>query len=165
MNKYLKFEYWNTCDLGYIYYQGGQHFIFYLDADVLEPFHEDVEDGQENGDGEFIPTYRKQTKRYRIRTGLLSDYLIDAIQRMKLNDNIELTFKTGEVEQIYNVDIDVEWQFEKYLQQGMATITFDMREGVLLTSCCDNLIVGERGFTVDSEELTVDSTEVTVDMQ
>ena len=40
MNKYLKFEYWNTCDLGNIYYQGGQHFIFYLDADVGEPIHE-----------------------------------------------------------------------------------------------------------------------------
>ena len=39
MNKYLKFEYWNTCDLGNIYYQGGQHFWFYLDGDVLEPFH------------------------------------------------------------------------------------------------------------------------------
>ena len=58
MNKYLKFEYWNTCDLGNIYYQGGQHFIFYLDADVGEPIHEEVEEGQENGDGDFIPTYR-----------------------------------------------------------------------------------------------------------
>ena len=45
MNKYLKFEYWNTCDLGNIYYQGGQHFWFYLDADILEPFHEETEDG------------------------------------------------------------------------------------------------------------------------
>lgn len=165
MNKYLKLEYWNTCDLGNIYYQGGQKFWFYLDADVAEPFHEDVEDGQENGDGEFIPTYRRQMKRYIIRTGLLSDYLIDAIQRMKLHDNIYLTFKTGEIEQIYNVDVEVEWQFEKFLHQGMVTMTFDMREGVLLTSCCDNLVVGERGFTADSTELTADSTEVTVDMQ
>lgn len=143
MNKYLKFEYWNTCDLGNIYYQGGQHFIFYLDADVGEPIHEDVEEGQENGDGDFIPTYRRQMKRYRIRTGLVPDYLIDAIQRMKLHDNIELTFKSGEVEQIYNVDVEAEWQFERYAWQGTLTITFDMDETITIGACCDNLVVGE----------------------
>jgi hypothetical protein len=140
-NKYLKFEYWNTCDLGNIYYQGGQHFWFYLDGDVLEPFHEDTEDGQEDGEGDFIPTYRRQMKRYRIRTSLIPDYLIDAIQRMKLHDNIELTFKTGEVEQIYNLDIEPEWQFEKYCWQGTVTMTFDMDEKVVLGACCDNLTV------------------------
>ena len=141
MNKYLKFEYWNTCDLGNIYYQGGQHFIFYLDADVAEPFHEEVEDGQENGDGDFIPTYRRQMKRYRIRTGLIPDYLIDAIQRMKLHDHIELTFKSGEVEQIYNIDVEPEWQFEKYAWQGTVTLTFDMDESITVGACCDNLTV------------------------
>jgi hypothetical protein len=143
MNKYLKFEYWNTCDLGNIYYQGGQHFWFYLNGDVLEPFHEDIEDGQEDGEGDFVPTYRRQMKRYKIRTALVPDYLIDAIQRMKLHDHIELTFKTGEVEQIYNLDIEVEWQFEKYCWQGTVTMTFDMDEKVVLGSCCDNLTVGD----------------------
>jgi len=141
MNKYLKFEYWNTCDLGNIYYQGGQHFIFYLDADVGEPIHEEVEEGQENGDGDFIATYRRQMKRYRIRTGLIPDYLIDAIQRMKLHDHIELTFKSGEVEQIYNVDVEAEWQFEKYAWQGTVTLTFDMDESITVGACCDNLTV------------------------
>ena len=140
-NKYLKFEYWNTCDLGNIYYQGGQHFWFFLDADVLEPFTEDTEDGQENGDGDFIPTYRKQVKKYRIKSGLISDYLVDAIQRMKLHDNIYITFKSGEVEQIFNVDVEAEWQFEKYLSQATVTITFDMDEKIIIGACCDNLTV------------------------
>ena len=143
MNKYLKFEYWNTCDLGNIYYQGGQHFIFYLDADVGEPIHEEVEEGQENGDGDIIPTYRRQMKRYRIRTGLIPEYLIDAIQRMKLHDNIELTFKSGEIEQIYNVDCEAEWQFEKYAWQGTVTITFDIDESITVGACCDNMTVTE----------------------
>lgn len=136
MNKYLKIEYWNTCDLGKIYYQGGQQFYFYLDGDVLEPAHEDTEDGHENGDGEFIPTYRKQVKRYTIRTALVSDYLIDAIHRMKLHDNIYLTFKTGERERIYNVEVSVDWVFERFLHQGMVTLTFDIGEGVTLSACC-----------------------------
>ncbi len=167
MNKYLKLEYWNTCDLGNLYYQDGQKFWFFLDADIMEPFHEDVEDGQENGEGSFVPTYRKQMKRYIIRTGLLSDYLIDAIQRMKLHDNIWITFKSGEIEQVYNVDVAVEWQFEKYLHQGTVSLTFDMNESVLLTSCCNNLstsraLISE--ITSDSTEYTADDTITTVDM-
>ena len=164
MNKYLKFEYWNTCDLGNIYYQGGQHFIFYLDADVGEPIHEEVEEGQENGDGDFIPTYRRQMKRYRIRTGLIPDYLIDAIQRMKLHDHIELTFKTGEIEQIYNVDIEPEWVFEKRLWQALVTITFDMDEKVIVSGCCDNLTVEQvERITADSTFITADETDITAD--
>ncbi len=141
MNKYLKFEYWNTCDLGNIYYQGGQKFLFYLDGDVLEPFHEDTEDGQEDGEGDFIATYRRQMKRYRIRTALVPDYLVDAMQRMKLHDNIWLTFKTGEIERVYNVDVEVDWQFEKYCWQGTVVLTFDMDEKVIIGACCDNLTV------------------------
>ena len=153
MNKYLKFEYWNTCDLGNIYYQGGQHFIFYLDADVGEPIHEEVEEGQENGDGDFIPTYRRQMKRYRIRTGLIPDYLIDAIQRMKLHDTIELTFKSGEIEQIYNVDVEPEWQFEKYAWQGTVTLTFDIDESITVGACCDNLVVQTGGGEPEPEPI------------
>ena len=153
MNKYLKFECWNTCDLGNIHYQDGQHFIFYLDADVGEPIHEEVEEGQENGDGDFIPTYRRQMKRYRIRTGLIPDYLIDAIQRMKLHDNIELTFKSGEVEQIYNVDVEPEWQFEKYAWQGTMTLTFDMDESITVGACCDNLVVQTGGGEPEPEPI------------
>jgi len=63
------------------------------------------------------------------------------MQRMKLHDNIELTFKTGEVEQIYNVEIEAEWVFEKYLWQAIATLTFDMDEKVVISGCCDNMTV------------------------
>jgi hypothetical protein len=142
-NKYLKFEYWNTCDLGNIYYQGGQHFWFFLDGDVGEPFYEEVEDGQENGDGDFVPTYRRQIKKYLIKSSLVPDYLVDAMKRMELHDNIELTWKTGEVEQIYNVSVEPEWQFEKYCHQATVTITFDMDEKITVGACCDNLTVGE----------------------
>jgi hypothetical protein len=82
-------------------------------------------------------------KRYRIRTGLIPDYLIDAIQRMKLHDHIELTFKSGEVEQIYNIDVEPEWQFEKYAWQGTVALTFDMDESITVGACCENLTVGE----------------------
>jgi len=122
---------------------GGQHFWFFLDGDVLEPFHEETEDGQENGEGDFIPTFRRGMKRYRIRTGLVPDYMVDAIQRMKLHDHIELTFKTGEIEQIYNVDVEMEWQFEKYCHQATVVLTFDMDEKIVVGSCCDNLTVGD----------------------
>ena len=137
MNKVLKLEYWNTCDIGNVFYQGGQHFWFFLNADVGEAFHEITEDGQENGDGDFVPTYRRQIKRYLIRTELLPGYLIDALYFIRLHDNIYLTLKSGEVEKIQNVQIEHEWQFEKYL--ATAVITFDMDEKVIVGACCDNM--------------------------
>ena len=152
MNKYLKFEYWNTCDLGNIYYQGGQTFRFFLDADVGEPFYEEVEDGQENGDGDFVPTFRRQIKKYTIRTGLLPEHLIDAMKRMELHDHVELTFKTGEVEQIYNVSIENEWQFEKRSDQTTAVISFDIDEKVTTGACCDNLVVGALNGVLINED-------------
>jgi len=60
---------------------------------------------------------------------------------MKLHDTIELTFKSGEIEQIYNVDCEPEWQFEKYAWQGTVTLTFDMDESITVGACCDNLTV------------------------
>jgi len=137
MNKVLKIEYWNTCDIGNVYYQGGHHFWFFLDADVGEPFHEITEDGQENGDGDFVPTFRRHLKKYQIKTGLLPEYLIDALYFMRLHDNIEITLKSGEKEPIYNVNVEHEWAFEKYF--AMATITFDMDEKVVVGACCNNM--------------------------
>lgn len=138
MNKFLKFEYWDDCDIGNLYYQGGQHFWFYLDADVGETFYEEVEKGEENENGDFIPTYRRQIKKYTIRTGLLPEFFIDALYRMKLHEYIYLTWKTGEVERIYNVTVEHEWQFdEKYY--ALCTIKFDMNEVVVLSGCCTNL--------------------------
>lgn len=138
MNKYLKVEYWNECDLGFIYYQGGQHFWFYLDADVSEPQYEEVEEGKETEEGEFVATYKRQVKKYIIRTGLLPEFLVDMLYRMKLHDHILLTFKTGEVEYIKNVEVTHEWAFTQK-QFALVTIKFDMDEKVIIGGCCTNL--------------------------
>jgi hypothetical protein len=140
MNKYLRLEYWNSCDLGSIYYQGGIKFIKYLDADVGEPFYEEVEDGQENGDGDFVATFRRQIKKYTIRTELLQEFECDALKRMELHDSIYLTLKTGEIVQMFNVSVEVEWMFEeKYY--ATCVITFDIDEKITVSACCDNLTV------------------------
>lgn len=101
---------------------------------MQESFCEEVEDGQENGDGDFIPVYRRQIKRYQIKTEPLPEFFIDALYRMRLHDFVQMTWKSGEIEMIYNVVVAHEWQFDKKL--ATATITFDMNEKVLVTGCC-----------------------------
>ena len=137
MNLYLKLEYWNSCDLGEIPYSviPDLKFLIYLDADVSEPFEEYEEEGEEDGFKEFVPTFRITTKKYKIKTDLLPEHLIDAIQRMKLHDNILLTFKTGQVEQIFHTEIEIEYPFDD--RYARATITFDIGEKLIIGNCCN----------------------------
>lgn len=137
MNKYLKLEYWNTCDLGDIPYSviDDLKFTIYLDADVSEPFEEYEEEGEEDGFKEFTPTFRRSTKKYKIKTDLLPESLIDALQRMKLHNNIQLTYKTGQVETIYHVTIETDYPFDD--RYAKATITFDIGEKIIVGKCCN----------------------------
>jgi hypothetical protein len=137
MNQYLKLEYTNTCDLGEIPYSSVADLLFliYLDADVTETFEEYEEEGEEDGFKEFTPTFRRTTKKYKIKTDLLPEHLIDALQRMKLHDSIQLTFKTGQVETIYHVTVETDYPFDD--RYAKATITFDIGERVVVGKCCN----------------------------
>jgi hypothetical protein len=136
MNTYLKLEYTNSCDLGEIPYSviDDLVFVIYLDADVSETFEEYEEEGEENGYKEFTPTFRRTTKKYKIKTDLLPEHLIDALQRMKLHDTITLTFKTGQVETINHVTIETDYPFDD--RYAKAVITFDIGEKVVVGKCC-----------------------------
>lgn len=163
---FLKLEFWSDCSLGAIYYGTDMHFIIYLDADVEQMFFEESEEGQENGDGDFVPSFRRQLKRYKIITQELPEHMVDALYRMKLNDYIQLTWKTGEIDDIYNIQVEHEWFAEK--TYAIVTITFDMDEKCVTGGCCTELTAVEITgtgtiVTADSDILTADSTVVTAD--
>lgn len=136
MNPYLKLSYRHSCDLGGIPYSALTAFrlYLYLDADVQQPRHELIEEGEENQDKTFIPTFRKTTKRYRIKTGIIPDHVADALEVMKLHDSIILTWRTGEEDYLNAVEVDIEYPFDN--DDAVATITFGIGEEVVVTSCC-----------------------------
>jgi len=136
MNKYLKFKYRNECNLGGIPYSdlADLYLYIYLDGEIVQPEHELVEEGEEDGYKNFIPTMKKTAKTYTIRTEVQPEHALDALQMMKLHDEIYLITKNGEEQRIYNVMIENEYPFDD--SYGTALITFDMGEIAYTNTCC-----------------------------
>jgi len=101
----------------------------------MEPTFPYREQGQENGNGVFIPTWQRQDKIYQIRTKLLPQYLVDVLHRLKLHDTITLIDTLGDEYTVQEIDVEHEWQFDdKYY--ALATLSVDLGEGIVNTGCC-----------------------------
>lgn len=131
----IKLEFWSDCSLGPIYYGTDEHFIIYLDAKVQEAFFEETEVAQIDNDGNSVPSFRRQVKRYKIITQEQPEHMVDAFYRMKLNDYIQLTWENLETDYIYNITVEHEW-FEESKTTAIVTLTFDMDEKLIVGGCC-----------------------------
>lgn len=131
---YITINFQNSCDLGEIDYTVFDQTLW-LETEAMEPTFPYTEKGQENGDGEFIPTWQRQDKIYQIRTKLLPLYLIDVLHRLKLHDTVTLIDTVGDEYTVEQIDVEHEWQFDdKYY--GLATLSVDLGEGIVNTGCC-----------------------------
>ena len=61
---YVTLSFSNCCNLGDFLYENDFFQTLWLKSDNIEPAFPYVEKGQENGDGKFIPTFRRQEKTY-----------------------------------------------------------------------------------------------------
>jgi len=133
---FLKFTYRHSCDLGGIPYSSLPFFYLYiyLEGDVQQPFYEYFEEGNEDGNKIFYADFKRNFKKYKIKTEILPEHVIDALHRMKLHDNIELTLKNGETHIVKNVQVESTYPFgDSYCN---AEIIFDLDEKVIATRCC-----------------------------
>ncbi len=163
MSKFLGFQFSSQCPMmGSIYYGTNQNFRMYIDGDVEQMYFEETDEGQEDGEGNFVPTLRRQIKKYKIITQEQPPHMVDAFYRMRMNDHIYLTWKDGDITEIYNVQVEHEWFAEKY--NAIVTLTFDLDEKCIVDSCCRSVVavdITEEGF--EFGEATADSTTVTAD--
>jgi hypothetical protein len=134
-DKYLKFAFEHSCDLGEITYDDGFSQVLYLETETMEPTFPYTEKGQENGYGQFVPTFQRQEKTYLIRTMLLPQFIVDVLHRLKLHDTIVLTDLVGDTNTVTDIEVEHEWQFEdKYY--ALATIIVGLGEEIIVTGCC-----------------------------
>lgn len=129
---YFKITYLSSKKVGDI--PAGLTFWMYLDLEIGEPVEVALEEGEEDGYKNFTPTFQKSTKTYTAETGLLSEFSIDAIHRMKYFDDIHLTLQTGEIVEMKNVKSEVNYPFDNKCF-GIARIQFDIDETVVITGC------------------------------
>jgi hypothetical protein len=133
---YVTLSFSNCCNLGDLLYEDDFVQTLWIKSDNIEQAYPYVEKGQENGYGKFIPTFRRQEKTYLIRTGIVSQYLVDVLQRLKLHDVITYIDQVGDAFAVESIDADQEWLFDdKYYAN--ASITLNLGEEIVVGGCCE----------------------------
>lgn len=132
---YITLSFSSCCNLGDLLYEDDFLQTLWIKSDNIEPAFPYTEKGQENGLGKFIPTFRRQDKTYVIRTGLVSQYMIDVLNRLKMHDEMTYIDQVGDAFVIETVDTEAEWIGDnKYYAN--ATITIDLGESITTFGCC-----------------------------
>jgi hypothetical protein len=133
--KYLIFNFSNTCNLGNFLYSEGFTQTIWLESEPMESTFPMDDKGVENGEGRFIRTFARQTKKYTVKTKTLPDFMVDIFNRMKLHDNITLTDRVGDTNSVYNLEVDHDWQGDDRCY-AIITLTFDYDESIVIGGCC-----------------------------
>lgn len=125
----------NCCNLGDLLYEDDFTQTLWIKSDSIEQQFPYVEKGQENGDGRFIPTFRRQEKTYAIKLGIVPQYLVDVLHRLKLHDVMTYIDQVGEAYVVETTDTEHTWEFDdKYF--ATATLTIDLGESITAFGCC-----------------------------
>jgi hypothetical protein len=132
--KFVTLSFSNCCNLGDLLYEDDFTQTLWIPSDNIESQFPYVEKGQENGEGRFIPTFRRQEKTFLIRTGWLPQYMVDVLHRLKLHDLITYIDQVGDAFIIQSIEVEHEWDETKYYATAM--ITIDTNEAIISVPCC-----------------------------
>jgi hypothetical protein len=135
---YLILNFHNDCDIGDILYHDGFTQTVWFKSEPMEMTFPQEEEGIKNGEGKFIRTFARQTKKYLVKTLSMPDYMVEVFNRMKLHDTVELINLVGDTNDVYNLEVDHEWIDEgKYYAKIELTLDYD--ETFVIAGCCNNL--------------------------
>lgn len=137
----LKIEWWNSCDIETVYYNGGFRNWIYIDTSLEVLLPQYSEEGVLNGRRDFKATFQKREQPYRAKFHI-SRWAMQVITDIMLHDNIQI------------VD---GWSLKRYVIKSMSVASDDVRatdvkkivdvqfthcEDVVKTGCCEKLKPG-----------------------
>lgn len=133
----------NSCGMvGEIYYGNtGYSNLLYLDADcvIAENTPKIIQEGFEDGNKVFVPTWKKRVTTYSIDIGLVPPYIIDALGEMILHDTIKLILPYGQGAAVLsNVTLEVEHNTDGNGCFSLARLTFEMDDITVVDKCCND---------------------------
>lgn len=141
---FLKLEWWNNSDIAPIFYNdlvsGKPYFrnVVYLDTFINSSEVEIIEDGEQDGNDELIPTSQKAIIRHRI-SDFMPDYLKKAVIISQIHDHILVTTKrnvrSGELEKI-----EVTATLEDDSVFSTVDILFQDTLAIVKRGCADNMV-------------------------
>lgn len=85
---YMCLEWWDSSDFDKIYYTDGFKNRIYLDTFITGSEPEIIEDGENDGDDNFIPTFQKLVIGYNFTISPAPDFLKNALNAMCIHDNV-----------------------------------------------------------------------------
>lgn len=132
---YVTLSFSNCCNLGDLLYEDDFVQTLWIQSDNIEQSYPYTEKGQENGDGKFIPTWRRQEKTYTIRTATMPQYMVDVLHRLKMHDVMTFIDQVGDAYNVESVDVEHEW-FGNDKYYATTSITLDLGEAITSMGCC-----------------------------
>jgi hypothetical protein len=133
-----KIYFYNSCDFYNILYQTDFYQTVWLRSAIIEPSFPIDDQGVKNGEGRYVRSFARQTKKYTLKTQILPDYMVDVFNRMRLHDFIQMTDMNGDVNEMLNVEVTHESAYDDG-SHFFITLTFDFDETAIVTGCCNNI--------------------------
>jgi hypothetical protein len=135
---YMVLKWWNSCDIRPIYY--GQDFVnvLYLDTMIISSEPEIIEETEENGNGEAVPTFQRVVIPHRIEI-VVPDFLKKALCVMAIHGEIELIEKAGR-RQGKIVRPAIASTTQPPGCYSTVEIRFQEETAITKAGCCDNMV-------------------------
>lgn len=116
-----KISYRSGCDVDGILYGTAQlgglstpdyTSILFLEVQPGKPAYDFTEEGEEDGLGNFTPSFRRLTKKHNLQV-VVPEFMVDALQILPLHDNIEVSTPDGYTRQVGTIAVASDWQDTK----------------------------------------------------
>jgi hypothetical protein len=136
--EHIRLEWSNTCDLSNILYQTGFINQIYLLADVGKPSYNLTEEGDNNGDNEFVKSFQKWEKTHKIEL-LVPEFILETLSLIPLHDQITIFLQNGTGARVKDMTIsEPAWQTAGCFANVIIEFTIDY---IIKTKCCNNQIL------------------------
>lgn len=135
LRKYTKLTWWHRCDIGNLLYQSGYVNMLYVDADLIKGEPEILEEGEEDGEKNFIPSFVKLIENINYQD-YLPEHVIHALNGVGIHEYI---YATSKIEQhISRVrKFQINYSYDS-LCHGKAEVKYQAETIMLRSQCCGN---------------------------
>ncbi|MFZ1593127.1 MAG: hypothetical protein WAT27_13635 [Chitinophagales bacterium] len=160
---YIMLEWYNNCDLGDVIFQTIDSCSYknrlYIDGPLSNPEYPIKEEGEEDGNSNFNPTFQKWEKKLLLTIPKCPEFIVDALTAVYLHDTIEMTraLRKKQIQVLSAEEIkSVEVELQSVLNDCATNIEMKLllNDKVVDSTCCVNTtiaacLVPDFTFTAD----------------
>lgn len=116
----IEISYSNNTDIDGIQYSTGYVDKIYIDSDFSKPEYIIDKEGEENGNGDTVYSFKKWTKKQSFEA-IVTESEADILTRLPIYDNVDI----GNYENVEELNVELEWQ-DNATKLAKITMTFNV---------------------------------------